>query len=113
MLLLAAASSSALNWFRKNSRGRYSVCCALLPMVQLHGSIFWWIITVRFSFPKLMVQTTPVLKWSMGMIYIIMMIGLGLLSLYFVYVAVCSLFEKKAVKPAVSKTAEQIAEEVE
>ena len=49
----------------------------------------------------------------MGMIYIIMMIGLGLLSLYFVYVAVCSLFEKKTVKPAASKTAEQIAEEVE
>ena len=37
---------------QKNSRGRYSVCCALLPMVQLHGSIFWSIITVRFSFPN-------------------------------------------------------------
>ena len=48
-----------------------------------------------------------------GRQYLTRMIGLGLLSLYFVYVAVCSLFEKKAVKPAVSKTAEQIEEEVE
>ena len=82
-----------------------------------YGAAAWFYILVdhycAIQLPKLMVQTTPVLKWSMGMIYIIMMIGLGLLSLYFVYVAVCSLFEKKDVKPAVSKTAEQIAEEVE
>ena len=109
MLLLAAASSSALNWFRKNSRGRLRFAA--------YGAAAWFYILVdhycAIQLPKLMVQTTPVLKWSMGMIYIIMMIGLGLLSLYFVYVAVCSLFEKKDVKPAVSKTAEQIAEEVE
>lgn len=63
--------------------------------------------------PKLMPQTTPVLKWSMGMIYIVMMVGLGLLALYFVYVAIQSLFQKKPVQSAAPKTAEQIAEEVE
>ena len=63
--------------------------------------------------PKLMPQTTPVLKWSMGMIYIVMMVGLGLLAVYFVYVAIQSLFQKKPVQSAAPKTAEQIAEEVE
>lgn len=62
--------------------------------------------------PKLMPQTTPVLKWSMGLIYIIMMVGLGLLSIYFIYLAIISLFGKDE-KPKAAKTADQIAEEVE
>lgn len=63
--------------------------------------------------PSLMRQTTPVLKWSIGIIYIIMLIGLAILTLYFVYLAILGLVgadEKKSDKP---KTAEQIAEEVE
>ena len=78
MLLLAAASSSALNWFRKKIPVAGTACVALC----LHDAAAWFYILVdhycAIQLPKLMVQTTPVLKWSMGMIYIIMMIGLGL-----------------------------------
>lgn len=37
--------------------------------------------------PRLLIQKTPMLKWSMGMIYIIMMIGLSMLTFYCVYCA--------------------------
>ena len=63
--------------------------------------------------PQLMSQTTPVLKWSMGLVYLIMMIGLGLLVLYFVYLAIIGLLGKDKKKQEAPKTAEQIAEEVE
>ena len=63
--------------------------------------------------PTLMVQLTPMLKWSMGMIYIIMMLGLAMLTLYCAYLAVKGLLEDDRKKAAVVKTAEQIAEELE
>ncbi len=62
--------------------------------------------------PNIMAQTTPILKWSMGMIYIIMMIGLLLLSLYFAYLAILGLAKGKP-EAVPKKTAAEIAEEVE
>ncbi len=53
------------------------------------------------------------LKWSMGMIYIIMMVGLGMLTVYCAYLAVMSLVTDDSKKEAVKKTAAEIAEEVE
>ena len=63
--------------------------------------------------PRLMKQVTPILKWPMGMIYIIMMIGFAMLTLYAVYLAIYVLIfdESKVVKK--EKTAAEIAEEVE
>ena len=60
-----------------------------------------------------MMQVTPILKWPMGMIYIIMMIGFVMLTLYAVYLAIYALIfdESKVVKK--EKTAAEIAEEVE
>lgn len=63
--------------------------------------------------PSLMRQTTPVLKWSIGVIYIIMLIGIGFLTLYLVYLAFLGLFGLDEKKSDTPKTAEQIAEEVE
>ena len=62
--------------------------------------------------PSLMVQLTPMLKWPMGLIYIIMMLGLLMVVLYAIFLAVKSLVEEEK-KEQVAKTAEQIAEEVE
>ncbi len=78
------------------------------------GAAFYFIVIYYCipRLPRLMVQTTPILKWSMGLMYIIMMVGLGMMSLYFVYLAFKSLFESEK-KPQTQKTAEQIAEEVE
>ena len=93
------------------------------PMVQRVLKFIAWMSGFAFYFvvdyycavqlPKLMVQTTPVLKWSMGLIYLIMMIGLGMMALYFVYLAVIGLLGKDVKKDDKPKTAEQIAEEVE
>lgn len=62
--------------------------------------------------PRLMEQSTPILKWPMGLVYVIMMIGLLLLTVYSFFLAFCALFrmEKQEKK---EKTAAEIAEEVE
>ncbi|MDO5378782.1 MAG: TRAP transporter small permease [Clostridia bacterium] len=61
---------------------------------------------------RLMEQFTPILKWPMGMVYVVMMIGLLLLTVYSFYLAVRALLltEKQEKR---EKTAEEIAEEVE
>lgn len=87
-----------------------------LKFISYMAAASFYFIAIYFCIlrmPSLMRQTTPVLKWSIGIIYIIMLIGLALLTLYFVYSAILGLIgadEKKSDKP---KTAEQIAEEVE
>lgn len=64
--------------------------------------------------PQLMVQTTPLLRWSMGMIYIIMMIGLGLLTIYSVYTAFEQLLgANQGNGKGKEKAVEEILEEVE
>lgn len=63
--------------------------------------------------PKVMGQTTPILKWSMGVIYIIMMVGLAMLALYSIYMAVYKLATKETDALQREKTAQEIAEEVE
>ncbi|MBR0044784.1 MAG: hypothetical protein IJP56_08095, partial [Synergistaceae bacterium] len=63
--------------------------------------------------PSLFVKKTPMLKWSMGMIYIIMMAGLSMLTLYCVFLAIKGVIEDDTKKEAAVKTAEQIAEELE
>lgn len=62
--------------------------------------------------PSLMPQTTPILQWSMGVIYIIMMAGLLMLTLYSVYLAFVKLFEKNKGTDK-EKSLEEILEEVE
>lgn len=62
--------------------------------------------------PSLLKQLTPMLKWPMGLIYIIMMVGLCLLVFYSIFLAIKSLVEEEK-KETVAKTAEQIAEELE
>lgn len=63
--------------------------------------------------PSLMEQTTPILKWSMGMIYVIMMIGLLMLAIYSVYLAFIHLLDKNDTGEKREKTVEEILEEVE
>ena len=63
--------------------------------------------------PSLMKQLTPMLKWPMGLIYIIMMLGLLMVVLYSIFLAIKSLAVDDDKKEQVAKTAEQIAEEVE
>lgn len=62
--------------------------------------------------PKLMNQLTPILKWPMGIVYIIMLIGLVMLTLYSAYLAVMALVKKEE-EVKREKTAAEIAEEVE
>lgn len=45
--------------------------------------------------PKLGMQTTPILKWKMNWVYSGMMFGLLCLSAYFLYYATCQLIQKK------------------
>ena len=63
--------------------------------------------------PKVMGQTTPILKWSMGVIYIVMMIGLALLALYSVFMAIFQFAKEQGEPEKREKTAAEIAEEVE
>jgi len=65
------------------------------------------------NLPKLWGTQTPILKWSMGMIYLVMLIGLVMVTLYSAYLAVLGLITDPTKKQEVKKTAEQIAEEVE
>ena len=63
--------------------------------------------------PRLMAQFTPILKWPMGIIYIIMMIGLLLLTLYSFYLSLSALLRGDTKAQKKEKTAAEIAEEVE
>ena len=77
---------------------------------------FFYGLVIYYCFaqlPRLMGQTTPILKWSMGMIYIIMMIGLCLLTVYSVYMALEQLVKKPDGGNQKEKTVEEILEEVE
>lgn len=65
------------------------------------------------NLPKLWSTQTPILKWSMGMVYLVMLIGLAMVTLYSVYLAILGLITDPTQKKEVKKTAEQIAEEVE
>lgn len=77
---------------------------------------FFYGLVIYYCFaqlPRLMGQTTPILKWSMGLIYIIMMIGLCFLTLYSVYMALGQLVQKHEKTDKKEKTMEEILEEVE
>lgn len=77
---------------------------------------FFYALVVYYCFiqlPLLMVQFTPILRWSMGLIYIIMMVGLILLTLYSFYLAVCAFIKDDSAEAKREKTAAEIAEEVE
>lgn len=80
--------------------------CAVL----FYGMVIYY---CCLQLPTLLLQRTPMLKWSMGMIYIIMMLGLGMLTVYCGYLAVLGLITDDSKKETVKKTAAEIAEEVE
>ena len=81
------------------------------------GALFYGLVIYfcAIQLPTLMVQYTPIMKISMGLIYITMMIGLGLLCVYVLYVAVLALTQgkNKVEQSLTEKTVEQIVEEVE
>lgn len=80
------------------------------------GALFYGLVIYycAIQLPNIMGQTTPILKWSMGMIYIVMMIGLAMLSAYFAYQAVLGLVTRGHKADGLAgKTAAEIAEEVE
>ncbi len=88
----------------------------VMKFISWGCAAFFYGLVIYYCFgqlPVLIVQLTPMLKWSMGMIYIIMMIGLAMLTLYCAYLAIKGLIEDDTKKAAVVKTAEQIAEELE
>lgn len=60
-----------------------------------------------------MAQFTPILKWPMGLVYVVMMVGLLLLTLYSFYLALRACFEHGGAGNEMEKTAAEIAEEVE
>lgn len=63
--------------------------------------------------PRLMAQFTPILKWPMGLIYVVMMSGLLLLTLYSFYLALRAVAAHESEGFQSEKTAAEIAEEVE
>jgi len=88
----------------------------LMKFISWGAATYFYALVIYYcsmQLPTLIIQRTPMLKLSMGMIYIIMMVGLGVLTIYCAYLAIKSLFEDESKKPVVEKTAEQIAEEVE
>lgn len=91
---------------------RVMKCVSWTCAVIFYGLVIYY---CCLELPTLMVQQTPMLKWSMGLIYIIMMLGLGMLTIYCGYLAVVSLFTDDSNKETVKmeKTAAEIAEEVE
>lgn len=88
----------------------------VMKFISWGAGAFFYGLVVYYCFgqlPSLLVQKTPMLKWSMGMIYIVMMAGLSMLTLYCVFLAIKGLIEDDTKKEAAVKTAEQIAEELE
>lgn len=63
--------------------------------------------------PRLMEQFTPILKWPMGLVYVVMMAGLLLLTLYSFYLAIRAVCKEDGADGGREKTAAEIAEEVE
>ena len=87
-----------------------------MRFISWAAAAFFYGLVIYYCFgqlPTLMKQLTPMLKWSMGMIYIIMMVGLAMLTVYCAFLAIKGLIEDDSKKAAVVKTAEQIAEELE
>lgn len=89
---------------------RVMKCVSWGCAVLFYGMVIYY---CCLQLPTLLLQRTPMLKWSMGMIYIIMMLGLGMLTVYCCYLAVMSLVTDDSKKETVKKTAAEIAEEVE
>lgn len=89
---------------------RIMKCISWACAVLFYGLVIYY---CCMELPTLLAQRTPMLKWSMGLIYIVMMIGLGILTLYCAYLAVMSLIKDDSKKETVKKTAAEIAEEVE
>lgn len=48
--------------------------------------------------PQLMTQTTPILKWPMGMIYGVMMFGILCMDVYFIYLTILQVIPEKSRK---------------
>ncbi|MBQ6526953.1 MAG: TRAP transporter small permease [Clostridia bacterium] len=87
-----------------------------MKFISWIAAAFFYSLVIYFGIgqvPSLMKQLTPMLKWPMGMIYIIMMLGLLLVVLFSLFMALKSLVEDDSKKENTVKTAEQIAEEVE
>lgn len=89
---------------------RVMKCVSWTCAVIFYGMVIYYCFR---ELPTLIAQRTPMLGWSMGLIYIIMMMGLGMLTLYCLYLAVMSLITDDSKKETVKKTAAEIAEEVE
>ena len=88
----------------------------IMKLISWAAAAFFYSMVIYYGIdqlPKLLKQLTPMLKWPMGLIYIIMMVGLAMLVLFSLYLAVKSLIEDDTKKEQVQKTAEQIAEELE
>lgn len=64
------------------------------------------------NLPRLMTSRSAILKWPMGLIYLGMLLGLGMLALYAAYMVIFSLVDRPSQEPK-KKTAAEIAEEVE
>lgn len=85
-------------------------------LAQACGAFFYALVIYYcvIQLPNLMVQSTAILKWPVGMLYIIMILGLAMLSIYFLYSGVVSLLPEQGKETdEAEKTAEQRAEEVE
>lgn len=88
----------------------------IMKFLSWAACAFFYALVIYYCFaqlPKLMGQTTPILKWSMGMIYIVMMAGLCMLTVYSVYLALEQLVKKPEADSGKEKTMEEILEEVE
>ena len=88
----------------------------IMKFISWMGAVVFYGLVIYYclvQLPTLMVQLTPMLKWSMGLIYIIMMLGLAMLTIYCLYLAILSLITDDSKKEKVEKTASEIAEEVE
>lgn len=85
-------------------------CLAWLMCGIFYGMVNYY---CAVQLPRLMEQFTPILKWPMGLIYIIMMVGLLLLTVYSLYLALKAFFQADSTNDGREKTAAEIAEEVE
>lgn len=85
-------------------------CLAWLMCGIFYGMVNYY---CAVQLPRLMEQFTPILKWPMGLIYIIMMVGLLLLTVYSLYLALKAFFKADSTNDGREKTAAEIAEEVE
>ena len=82
----------------------WAACCVFYALVIYYCAI---------QLPSLMRQVTPILKWPMGVIYVVMLLGLIMLTIYSAYLAVISLVKNDDNQEKKEKTAAEIAEEVE